>query len=174
MHHLAFSLIFVVALLFSPSLFSQQETDPCRSEQHAQFDFWVGQWAVTVSNKAAGNNTIKKIEGGCVLRESWQSATSPYTGTSYSFYNQAKKQWEQLWLDNRGGFLKLAGNRIGNKMILQSAETENAEGDKVTQKISWTLNENGSVRQLWEVLTVGKDTQIAFDGLYQKAEQKTK
>jgi len=37
-------------------------------------------------------------------------------------------------------------------------------------RISWTLNKDGSVRQLWETITDNKDITIVFDGLYKKVE----
>ena len=166
-------LILITLSLLSTGVFAQsQPADrpvPCSSAQHGQFDFWIGEWDVTTADgNPAGSNSISKVEGGCILRENWASATSAYTGTSYNFYNQTAEQWEQLWLDNQGGFLKLAGSRDGNQMILQSEPGENAEGEKVTQRITWTSNEDGSVRQLWEVLTAGKETRVAFDGLYKR------
>ena len=35
-------------------------------------------------------------------------------------------------------------------------------------QVTWTDNEDGSVRQLWETFTEGKDVVVAFDGLYKK------
>ena len=163
-------IIKILLVLLLPITATAQQQAGCSSDAHAEFDFWVGQWQVTANGKPAGNNTISKIENGCVVRENWSSATSAYTGTSYNFYNQTTEQWEQLWLDNQGGFLKLAGTRKDNQMILQAAPAKNEEGAEVIQRITWTANQDGTVRQLWEALTAGKDPQIAFDGLYKKAE----
>jgi len=39
----------------------------------------------------------------------------------------------------------------------------------VVNRITWTPNDDGSVRQLWEVLNVTENKwTIAFDGLYKK------
>ena len=159
-------LLFAFLITSSP-VFSQAKPAPCALPEHSQFDFWLGEWTVTSANgKPAGVNSIEKIEGGCAISENWISATPGYTGTSYNFYNQQDKQWEQLWLDNQGGFLKLAGQRTDNQMILQSSPIKNSEGIGVLQRISWTASEDGSVRQLWEVVTEGEEVQLAFDGLY--------
>ena len=164
-------LLLFLFLVASVPAFSQAKPAPCNLPEHSQFDFWLGKWSVTTANgKPAGVNSIAKIEGGCAISENWVSATPGYTGTSYNFYNQQDKQWEQLWLDNQGGVLKLAGNRSDNQMVLRSAPAVNGDGDEVIQQITWTLNDDRSVRQLWEVLTSGKDTTVAFDGLYKKSE----
>ncbi|MBT8114738.1 MAG: hypothetical protein KJP04_05135 [Arenicella sp.] len=160
-------LLIIVLLAGSQPVFSQDKPVACSSSEHSQFDFWLGEWSVsTPDGKPAGVNSISKIEDGCAIRENWASASPGYTGTSYNFYNQREKHWEQLWLDNQGGFLKLSGKRKGRQMILQSAPVDNKQGVKVIQRITWTANEDGSVRQLWEVVAEGKENQVAFDGLY--------
>jgi hypothetical protein len=156
-------------LLVAPLVLSQQPpaTTPCVSENHRAFDFWVGEWRVTTPDgKHAGDNTLQKIQNGCVIRENWRSATSPYTGTSFNFYNQQTQSWEQLWLDNQGSSLHMTGKRVDDQMIMQTAAQENAAGDTVVNKITWTKNADGTVRQLWLIITAGKPDQTAFDGLY--------
>ena len=144
-----------------------QPAAPCSSEDHQAFDFWVGEWRVTLADGThAGDNTISKIQGGCVVLENWRSATSAYTGTSYNAFNRQSGQWEQLWLDNQGGRLHLTGQRNGAQMTLASKPVANAEGKAATNRITWTSNDDGTVRQRWVVVTEGTDDQVLFDGLY--------
>ncbi len=92
------------------------------------------------------------MQGGCVLMENWVGAKGQYTGTSLNFYNNKTKQWEQLWVDNTGSYLKLTGNRAENQMIMKSLSFEGKDGKKYLNKITWTLNNDGTVRQLWEII----------------------
>lgn len=150
---------------------AQSDACACCTDDHTAFDFWVGKWEVTKTDgSAAGKNTIEKIEGSCVLRENWTSANGTYTGTSYNFFNLSTKQWEQLWIDNAGNHLKLKGNRIDNNMILSSDEFTHTDGKVYKNRITWTLNKDGSIRQLWEVLQGDEVASVAFDGLYRKKE----
>ena len=55
-------------------------------------------------------------------------------------------------------------------MILQSDERKNTNGEPYFNRITWTLNEDGTVRQYWETITNGKDVIVAFDGLYKKTQ----
>ena len=73
------------------------------------------------------------------------------------FINSQTNQWEQIWLDNQGGTLHLKGNRKDNQMILQSDKMKNDKGEPYFHRITWTLNEDGSVRQYWETITNEKD-----------------
>ncbi|MDT0608179.1 hypothetical protein [Croceitalea rosinachiae] len=160
--------LFIYFILFLPIyLIAQQEDCNCCSQEQKAFDFWVGEWKVTDSNgNLAGYNTITKEESGCVLKEKWTSAKPGYTGTSNNFFNKQSKNWEQLWVDNSGNHLKLIGNKIGNQMILSSEEFKHTDGKFYVNRISWTENSNGTVRQLWEVLSKGKVVNVLFDGLY--------
>lgn len=164
-------LIVVVVTLSGFMGFAQEESCACCTENHKAFDFWVGTWLVSnPDGSPAGSNTIVKSESECVIKENWTSAKADSTGTSTNFYNQLTGHWEQLWIDNTGAHLKLKGNRVGNQMILISDEFENVTGEINRNRITWTLNDDGTVRQLWEILRAEKVVSIAFDGLYEKAQ----
>lgn len=162
-------LLFCFAIILFSTTANAQEKCNCCTEKHAEFDFWIGTWNVTnPDGTAAGVNIIDKTQDNCILRENWTSATAGYTGTSHNFYNYKTKQWEQTWIDNQGGSLHLKGNKIGNQMILRTDEEKNKDGDPFFHRVTWTHNEDGTVRQLWETITNEKDITIAFDGLYKK------
>ena len=159
-------LVILLSVIVPYVSFAQTACNCCSADQTA-FDFWVGEWQVTDANgKEAGFNSIVKEESGCVVKENWTSAKSGFTGTSYNFYNQKSGQWEQLWIDNTGNHLKLKGNKVGDQMILSSDEFEHTDGKYYVNRITWTANENGTVRQLWEVLQDGKVVNTVFDGTY--------
>ncbi|SNZ00190.1 hypothetical protein [Flagellimonas pacifica] len=159
-------------LVFMFSFLMNAQTDSscnCCTEEYRAFDFWVGTWEVVKTDGSnAGKNLITKEEEGCVIRENWTSASPGYTGTSLNFYNAATKQWEQLWIDNTGNFLKLKGNRVGNQMILASSTFAKDDGKNYRNRITWTKNNDGTVRQLWEVLEGDTVVNVVFDGLYKR------
>ena len=162
--------LFAILIISMISITSNSQTKcNCCTEKHTEFDFWIGNWTVTnPDGSAAGTNTIEKIQDNCILRENWISASPGFTGTSNNFYNAAKKQWEQIWVDNQGGSLHLKGNRKGNQMILQTNVAKNQNGEPFYHRVTWTKNEDGTVRQYWETITNDKDITVAFDGLYKK------
>ncbi|MBT8254704.1 MAG: hypothetical protein HKN00_14375 [Flavobacteriaceae bacterium] len=164
------SLLFFVSLA-QPINAQTDQSCACCTENHQQFDFWVGEWTVTISDGTyAGKNTIKKIQDKCILQENWTSASPGYTGTSFNFYNATTGLWEQLWIDNQGQSLHMTGKRVGDQMILSTEKKKDKEGRTVFHRITWTRNTDGSVRQLWETITNNKDVTVAFDGLYKKVQ----
>ena len=163
------NLILLLTIIGFSSIYAQTNDCNCCTDRHSEFDFWVGTWTVTTSDgTVAGKNVIEKIQDQCIIQENWTSAKGKYSGTSNNFYNAKNKQWEQIWIDNQGGSLHLKGNRVGNQMILKSDEEKNKDGHPFYHSITWTNNADGTVRQLWETITNGKDITIAFDGLYKK------
>ncbi|TGV03045.1 hypothetical protein [Flavivirga rizhaonensis] len=156
-------------LFFSFSNYAQDVTCKCCDEKHDEFNFWLGTWTVTnTDGEVVGKNVIDKIQDNCILRENWTSAQGTFTGTSNNFYNNVTKQWEQIWIDNQGGSLHLKGHRVANQMILKTDIANNKEGKPFYHRITWTLNDDGSVRQYWETITNDKDISVVFDGLYRK------
>lgn len=159
--------LLLALVILNSTLIAQNSTCKCCTKKHSEFDFWVGTWEVTNPNGTkAGENTIEKIQDGCVLQENWTSAMAGFTGTSNNFYNYKTKQWEQIWIDNQGQTLHLKGNKVANQMILQTEEAINSEGKTVYHRITWTDNEDGTVRQLWETIIDGKNVTVTLDGLY--------
>ena len=162
--------IYLISLFIgSMTLWSQDADCVCCSEEHRAFDFWIGSWEVTDKDgKVLGTNNISQARDGCVLVEDWKSANGTFTGGSTNFYNKRKGQWEQLWLDNAGTYLHLKGNRTGNDMILESEEIDREDKPAFRNRITWTLNQDGTVRQLWEIVVGDEVETVAFDGIYSK------
>jgi hypothetical protein len=140
----------------------------CKAPEHHQFDFWIGQWDVTLPNgKRAGVNKIELILGGCALRETWAGAGGS-DGTSYNAWDATRRRWHQTWVDNQGSLLTLEGAFADGKMILEG-ETVDTAGRKQRQRITWEQTSPGHVRQLWESSSDGGATwTVAFDGRYAK------
>ncbi len=154
-------LLAVILLAMSADLSAQPGS--CTAPEHRQFDFWVGEWHVTTPDgKHAGDSRIEKVLGGCALHESWQGATGG-RGFSYNAYDRDRKVWHQTWVDRQGNLLLLEGGLKDGSMVLSGAQ------GKTLNRISWTPNTDGTVRQLWETSTdQGKTWQSAFDGLYRR------
>lgn len=148
----------------------EKEACPCCTEQHQEFHFWLGDWETFgLDDKLVGTNNIVLMQDGCVMQENWKSAAGKYAGTSYNFYNAESNTWVQTWVDNQGGSLQLEGAFRNGKMVLMSQPVDDKKGGSYINRITWTPNEDGSVRQLWETSSdFGTTWNPVFDGLYKK------
>lgn len=163
-----------VATCLAPSIGAAQNAPPpqagCPDPVHRQFDFWLGHWDVfTPDGKKAGENRIEAIASGCALSELWTGG-SGVTGNSLNIYDKTDKRWHQTWVDSTGGRLDLSGALEGRAMVLGSSGPDpDKPGVILTQRITWTPNADGSVRQHWETSNDGGKTwSTAFDGRYVK------
>lgn len=82
-------IVFTLAILALFWSVQAQEDCPCCDEVHSQFNFWVGDWIVyDSSGNKVGENSISKIEGGCIISEHWKGLQGG-TGSSYNYFDKA-------------------------------------------------------------------------------------
>jgi hypothetical protein len=138
----------------------------CPGPEYHQFDFWIGTWDVTVAGKPAGMNVITQEEQSCLIHEHW-TGRGGATGQSLNFYDSSTKLWNQVWVDNQASSLRLSGIYAEDQMKLAGV-APGPDGKPQQQRLTFFKNADGTVRQLWETSSDGKDWAVAFDGLYRK------
>lgn len=136
----------------------------------SQFDFMAGDWEVTEPDgKVVGHNHLERILGSRVLFENWEG-NGGYVGKSFSIYDVADGVWKQFWVDASGLVLELRGGMVDGSMVLSGQRLQ--KGKSVRDRIAWTPNPDGTVRQLWELSKDdGKTWSVVFDGLYHRTEE---
>ena len=140
----------------------------CDAAEYRQFDFWIGTWSVTEGGQPAGHNTIESDLKHCALFESWGSVDGS-RGRSINFYDRNRRHWHQSWMDDRGGALELEGGLIDGSMVLEGERSNSKAGGAVHDRITWTPQRDGSVRQHWETKKPGQPTwETVFDGIYKR------
>lgn len=145
-----------------------QPSPDCRAPEHRQFDFWLGAWDVTANGKPAGTNRIDADLDGCVLVEHWTSARGS-RGMSLNFYDRDTKAWYQTWIDDDGQPLRLKGGLVDGRMRMESEPAPDGAGGSSVQRVTWSLEPDRSVRQLWQASRdAGATWTTVFDGRYVK------
>lgn len=160
-----------LVLSIGASTYAQTGSTPCAccSDEYKQFDFWIGDWVVYTNAEMVGFNKITKIESDCILRENWKSVVSSHTGSSYSYYDRNLKKWKHVWMGSDGLSVEVAGTFKDRKMSMIGQEYRDEKGNRVINKITWYVNPDGTVRQVWEQSKDGGQAfAILFDGLYRK------
>lgn len=157
----------LLALLMSGWVHAAAQPAPPPGEAR-QFDFWIGEWEVTAPNgQAAGRSRIEKIAGGWGLLENWTGAGGG-EGKSLNTWIPGRKQWQQFWV-GAGGALELAGGLNAQGEMVLGGQHKDGQDRLVSERITWSPNADGSVRQHWEQSADGGKTwQTVFDGLYRR------
>ena len=139
----------------------------CDAPEHRQFDFWIGEWSVVGQKvgKVVGHSRISAAVAGCVVVEQW-TGTGGSTSQSLNLYNRSLGAWEQFWVDSQGNRLQLQGGLKDGAMVLETPPNPDGSARHRHDRITWSSDAQGRVRQLWETSIDGGDWAVQFDGLY--------
>lgn len=159
-------LVMLVSVLAHGTAAFAQQTG-CDEPPYRAFDFWLGEWDVTdnVTGNLAGSNSIRRLEDGCLLLESWTGAGGS-TGTCVNYYNPEQGQWRQLWVSAGRYSIDIVGGMVGESMRL-TGTIYPFDGSSARFRGTWTPGDDGSVRQFFE--QYNEDTErwdVWFDGRY--------
>jgi hypothetical protein len=164
------NLLAMIGSLISIGAYAQ-----CEAPEYREFDFWLGHWQVfTPDNKLVGENMITRAHGGCVLQENYKSQ-SGFSGQSINMFDAGSQQWHQTWGDNSGTLLRLNGGIERGNMVLSGTRYDK-NSQIIQERITWTPNKDGTVRQLWETRIKSDQAQwqTTFDGLYKRINKDNK
>lgn len=144
---------------------------PCAGDAYRAFDFWLGTWeVVNPAGAVVGRNVITAGNGGCTINESYRTPGG-YAGQSINAYDAPRDRWHQTWTDVSGLLLRLEGSSPAPGVMRLEGTRLDPQGRTVTDRITWTRQEDGRVRQFWEQSLDGGSTwQTAFDGMYRRVE----
>ncbi len=168
MKNFRFAAFISLALLLSNNGLSQEVG--CDSlEGFDEFDFWVGDWEVfdSTGTTKVGENSILKMESGCMIMENWTSANGG-TGTSLNYFNPVTSEWRQIWVSAGRYSIDIVGGIRAGAMVLEGS-IYNFGGAVWNFRGSWTPNADGSVRQFFEQYNHDSEQwDTWFDGLYKR------
>ena len=139
--------------------------------EHRQFDFWLGNWDVfNPAGALAGHSRIEAVSEGCGISEHWQGSGGGGGGVSYNAWDPGSGHWHQFWVGNTSGdVLYLEGGFDNGSMSMQGVRPNPASGKPQLQRITWTPNADGTVRQHWQTSDDdGASWQTSFDGSYRR------
>jgi hypothetical protein len=139
----------------------------CSAAEYRVFDFWVGNWDVTMRGQPAGANLVTLEERGCLVHEHW-TGTRGGTGQSFNFYDRGDGAWHQVWVSSSGNVLNLTGH-FADGTLTYLGENRQPDGTLLRHRLSFHANGDGTVRQLWETSSdSGATWAVSFDGHYTK------
>ena len=147
------------------------QPDACVGAPWDAFDFWVGEWNVYAPANGdtpgpyIGHNLISRVNGGCLVTEHWVDAGGN-PGDSINIYDPLIGEWRQVWMSN-GWYIDYTGglNEDG-AMVLTGESYTIATDSRTGMRGTWTLQDDGSVRQQFDQADTEGNWQTVFVGFY--------
>ncbi len=145
-------IFYFICLLFSFTTILAQK--PCATNPvYRQFDFWIGEWDVYAKNgRLAGDSRIELILDSCVIVENWTNTNGSYKGKSFNTYNRQSGQWQQTWVDDKGGSTEyLKGKYENNSIVFLTEPFPFTKDTMAIRKLTFFKLSEEKVRQLGEI-----------------------
>jgi len=141
---------------------------PCAvDERHKAFDFWIGEWTVSMNGQFAGTSSVQPILGHCTIFEQWESAAGTF-GKSFNYYDPGHDHWRQIWIGDSGSFIEFTGEARDGGIFYTAETIDPSDGSVTHHKFEFTVIGEDGVRQYWETSTDGGETwQSIWDGRYE-------
>jgi len=143
---------------------------PCEGmAEAAAFDFWVGDWEVRgADGSLLGTNSIIRDDGGCVVRENWESISGA-TGSSMTFYLPSRSQWRHVWIGSGGTHIDLTGGPVDGEIRLEGTIEYLDQDQVIAFRATWSVAADGRVRQRMEQFDlVARTWDLWFDGFFSR------
>ena len=152
----------------APAAVSAPAPTPCAKEpERHRFDFWIGEWDVTVkSGGRAGTSSIQSVSGGCALLENWTGLNGG-RGKSLNAYNPQIHQWQQYWIGQDGAVSEFRTSKFDGTS-LQFFTKDDANPNAITRLV-FTPLDSATVRQFSESSSDGgKSWKTQYDFYYHR------
>lgn len=163
------------ALAAAPVTVTWAQSGPppgCTDAVHDDFDFWLGTWNVYAPDDGPyqGRNTITKSQGGCLITERWEGASGS-TGESLNAYDPLAGAWRQVWV-SPGNFIDYTGGLdAAGAMVLEGEIFYPGNGTRAAFRGTWTLRDDGTVRQHFQQQGADGEWTDWFTGIYVRVEE---
>ena len=147
---------------------------PCEDDaRFAEFDFWVGEWDVHIADGTLqGSNSITSDYRSCVLVEDYETPTG-FVGMSVNYLDHQTGEWVQIWNDSSGSQINIRGGLTDEGMRLVGTIHYVGNGTTLPFRGTWTLLEDGRVRQFFEQYNEQTETwDTWFEGFYTRKSDK--
>jgi len=152
---------------------SDRPPGACTVGPYRQFDFWVGDWDISVPSGLVPTSHVRSLVGGCLVEENFFGVGGAFGGRSMNVYDRTRALWRQMWMDDTSALILLEGERKGAAMQLTGSRLARVPSGNILatdDTVTWTDRDSGP-HQFWlSVFRAGSQTFpiTLFDGSYQK------
>jgi hypothetical protein len=138
------------------------------NEKSRQFDFWVGDWAITYPGAPGGSvSTVFLMLDQCMLVESWDGGRG-HSGKNFFAYSVDDQTWHGMFADNKGRVHVFEGT-VEPGAAEFHGPSRSADGTAALNRIRVVRINADQVEQSWEKSTDnGRTWKTEFRGEYRR------
>lgn len=173
-------LVFLAAcagLLAAPPLAAQAPETCESSEERQALDFLLGEWRLVAagadggpsSAEPVGRSRVEKLEGGCLIAETWELAGGP-SGRTYRSWDAAAGVWRRFGVSSLGVTVRASGAAQGDGWTFEG-ERVSAGGETAEWRERLWPAAGGRIVRVVEESAAGRDgdARALFEGYYEPA-----
>lgn len=130
----------------------QQRPPGCTEPASRQFDFWLGEWDVSMSGSTdiVAESSITVADQGCVILETWRPFQGA-SGHSINGYDAFAKEWKQTWIDATGRITPYGGTMQDGTLVMEDRSGQTLANQKFAKRrMSFRPIDDSTVRQWGE------------------------
>jgi hypothetical protein len=145
------------------------DAPPCSANpQSRQFDFWLGNWAITYLGAPGGSvSTVSLMLDQCMLVESWNGGKG-HSGQNWFAYSADDHAWHGMFADNQGRVHVFEGT-VEPGVAEFRGPSRAADGTLALNRIRVVRVNADQVEQSWEKSTdQGRTWKTEFRGEYHR------
>ncbi|MYD21033.1 MAG: hypothetical protein F4X04_02215 [Holophagales bacterium] len=140
---LALVLLCASALVATMPL-SAQASGPCETnDSYRALDFLLGEWRLVSGGETVGHSRVEKLEGGCLIEETW-SFVDGRSGRTYSSLDPAASAWRRFSVSNGGVMVRSSGTVDGAELVFDG-EYVAADGRRSNWRERLSLEADGRI-----------------------------
>lgn len=172
-------LVFLAACvaLAAPPLAAQAPAACESSEERSALDFLLGEWRLVAGGadggpsgaEPVGRSRVEKLEGGCLIAETWELAGGP-SGRTYSSWDAAAGVWRRFGVSSLGVTVRASGAAQGDGWTFEG-ERVSAGGETAEWRERLWPAAGGRIVRVVEESAAGRDgeARALFEGYYEPA-----
>lgn len=144
------------------------ETPAATDPENRQFDFWLGDWAITDPNGSSeASSRVSLALGQYLVVENWDDGRS-HKGENLFAYNADDKTWHGMFADNQGRVHVFTG-KVSGGLAEFYGPSRGPAGEAVLNRIRVVRLAPDRVEQSWEKSTDnGGSWTVVFKGEYSR------
>jgi hypothetical protein len=140
----------------------------CAGGEHRQFDFWLGNWAVSNNGASVGKSKVDLALDQCLIVENWEGARN-HSGENIVGYSPEDRRWYGMFADNEGRIHVFTEGKVAAGVAEFQGTSRGPNGEAVLNRMKIARSGADKVEETWEKSSDnGANWNVVYRGEYSR------